>query len=233
MRANAAHRGSDCRLRSGDDGGSGTLQRRARRADHRHQHGLSGEEGVQRRRGSALLAYEPLVASIVEAVVRAVDVPVTLKNRTGSDPRAAMPSKSPVLPSKRDRRTHRSWPHARLRVRWRGRIRDDRCREARGGGACDSQRRHRYAGQSAGGPAHTGADAVMIGRAAQGRPWIFREIAHFLPPATPAAAAGRRGPRSDRPIIWTITMRSTARGRGRAHRAQAPRLVAPASLQGW
>jgi tRNA-dihydrouridine synthase B len=29
----------------------------------------------------------------------------------------------------------------------------------------------------------TGADAVMIGRAAQGRPWIFREIEHFLPPA--------------------------------------------------
>ena len=28
--------------------------------------------------------------------------------------------------------------------------------------------------------AHTGADALMIGRAAQGRPWIFREIAHFL-----------------------------------------------------
>jgi tRNA-dihydrouridine synthase B len=27
---------------------------------------------------------------------------------------------------------------------------------------------------------HTGADAVMVGRAAQGRPWIFREIAHFL-----------------------------------------------------
>jgi tRNA-dihydrouridine synthase B len=27
---------------------------------------------------------------------------------------------------------------------------------------------------------YTGADAVMIGRAAQGRPWIFREIAHFL-----------------------------------------------------
>ena len=38
---------------------------------------------------------------------------------------------------------------------------------------------------------HTGADALMVGRAAQGRPWIFREIAHFLetghllaPPAT-------------------------------------------------
>src|SRR6185369_8728697 len=32
--------------------------------------------------------------------------------------------------------------------------------------------------------AHTGADAVMIGRAAQGRPWIFREVAHFLATGT-------------------------------------------------
>jgi tRNA-dihydrouridine synthase B len=31
---------------------------------------------------------------------------------------------------------------------------------------------------------HTGADAVMIGRAAQGRPWLFREIAHFLDTGT-------------------------------------------------
>ncbi len=35
--------------------------------------------------------------------------------------------------------------------------------------------------------AFTGADAVMIGRAAQGRPWIFREIAHFLATGTPLA----------------------------------------------
>ncbi|HSI53625.1 MAG TPA: tRNA dihydrouridine synthase DusB [Ramlibacter sp.] len=32
--------------------------------------------------------------------------------------------------------------------------------------------------------AYTGADAIMIGRAAQGRPWIFREIAHFLATGT-------------------------------------------------
>ena len=32
--------------------------------------------------------------------------------------------------------------------------------------------------------AYTGADAIMIGRAAQGRPWIFREIGHFLTPAS-------------------------------------------------
>ncbi len=44
--------------------------------------------------------------------------------------------------------------------------------------------------------ARTGADAIMVGRAAQGRPWIFREIAHFLetgedlaPPATAQAKA--------------------------------------------
>jgi len=56
--------------------------------------------------------------------------------------------------------------------------------------------------------AETGADAIMIGRAAQGRPWIFGEIAHYLahgsvppPPATraprpcrPCVRPGRRGP---------------------------------------
>ena len=39
--------------------------------------------------------------------------------------------------------------------------------------------------------ARTGADAIMIGRAAQGRPWIFREIAHFLATGEAAAAAAR------------------------------------------
>ena len=39
---------------------------------------------------------------------------------------------------------------------------------------------------------HTGCDALMIGRAAQGRPWIFREIAHFLRHGTPAPAPATR-----------------------------------------
>ncbi len=43
---------------------------------------------------------------------------------------------------------------------------------------------------------YTGADAVMIGRAAQGRPWIFREIAHYLATGeSPAAAGSGRNPR--------------------------------------
>ena len=41
--------------------------------------------------------------------------------------------------------------------------------------------------------AHTGADAIMIGRAAQGRPWIFREIAHFLDDRRAPAAADSGG----------------------------------------
>ena len=42
-----ADRGADCRRGSADDGASRSLQRRSRRADHRHQHGLPGQEGVQ------------------------------------------------------------------------------------------------------------------------------------------------------------------------------------------
>ena len=42
------------------------------------------------------------------------------------------------------------------------------------------QRRHRSPAKAREVLRYTGADAVMIGRAAQGRPWIFREIAHFL-----------------------------------------------------
>ena len=44
-----AHRRADRRRRSRDDGRRRALQRRARRADHRHQHGLPGQEGLQRR----------------------------------------------------------------------------------------------------------------------------------------------------------------------------------------
>jgi tRNA-dihydrouridine synthase B len=41
---------------------------------------------------------------------------------------------------------------------------------------------------------YTGADGVMVGRAAQGRPWIFREIEHFLKTGKSSPAAGLRDP---------------------------------------
>jgi tRNA-dihydrouridine synthase B len=73
---------------------------RRRRADHRHQHGLPGEEGLQRRRRLGLLSDEPLVARILEAVVAAVDVPVTLKIRTGPSPNAGMRCASRASPKR-------------------------------------------------------------------------------------------------------------------------------------
>jgi len=131
--------------------------------------------------GSALLQDEALVARILEAVVKAVPVPVTLKIRTGWD---------------RDHRNGVAIARiaeaagiAALAVH--GRTRDQHYTGeaeydtiaaikatlsipvlANGDIANPERARHVLD--------HTGADAVMIGRAAQGRPWIFREIAHFL-----------------------------------------------------
>ena len=76
--------------------------------------------------GSALLANESLVAAIVDAVVRAVDVPVTLKIRTGTDPRA--PQRARDRADRRGRRhprARRARPHARLCLRRARRVRHD------------------------------------------------------------------------------------------------------------
>ena len=145
--------------------------------------------------GSALLANEPLVRAIVEAVVRAVDVPVTLKIRTGSDPdhrnavaiaRIAEAAGVAALAV-----------HGRTRAcAFVGPVEYETIRAVKAAvkipvianGDVDSPERARQV------LALTGADALMIGRAAQGRPWIFREILHYLahgsvlPPPTVAEA---------------------------------------------
>ncbi|GAB3361203.1 tRNA dihydrouridine synthase DusB [Lysobacter tyrosinilyticus] len=131
--------------------------------------------------GSALMRDEPLVGRIVEAVANAVDVPVTLKIRTGwaADQRNALTIA----------RIAQSAGIAALAVH--GRTRDqqytgfaeyDTIAEIKSqlsipviaNGDIDSPHKAAFV------LAHTGVDAVMIGRAAQGRPWIFREIAHHL-----------------------------------------------------
>ena len=147
--------------------------------------------------GSALLANEPLVARIVAAVVRAVDVPVTLKIRTGPRTwRAQRASRiARIARGRRHRRARRARPHARVPVRRPRRIRHGARGQARGAHPGVRERRHRNAGDArARSSTYTGADGLMIGRAAQGRPWIFREIAHYLatgaqlPPPTVAEA---------------------------------------------
>ena len=131
--------------------------------------------------GSALMRDEALVARILEAVVGAVEVPVTLKIRTGW---CAEVRNAPAIA-----RIAEASGIAALAVH--GRTRDQHYTgvaeydtiaaikaELRipvlANGDVDSPRK---AAQVL---AHTGADAVMVGRAAQGRPWIFREIAHYL-----------------------------------------------------
>ncbi len=134
--------------------------------------------------GSALLRDEALVARILEAVVdaaREFDVPVTLKTRTGWD-RA---HRNAV-------RIARLAEHSGIRLLvLHGR---SRCDFYEGDAEYDSiaEVKSRVAipviangdidspHKAAAVLRRTGADGVMIGRAAQGRPWIFREIAHYL-----------------------------------------------------
>jgi tRNA-dihydrouridine synthase B len=145
--------------------------------------------------GSALLANEPLVGEIVTAVVRAVDVPVTLKIRTGPDP--AQRNAVRIARIAEDAGIRALAVHGRTRAcAYVGPVEYETIRAVKravsipviANGDIDSPQRARDV------LAYTGADALMIGRAAQGRPWIFREIRHFLdhgeelPPPTVAEA---------------------------------------------
>lgn len=131
--------------------------------------------------GSALLQDEDLVARILDAVVAAVDVPVTLKTRLGF-----LNGQENIL-----RVAKRAEEAGIAALALHGRTREDMyLNTARyeliknvkelihipviANGDIDSPEKAKYVLD------YTGADAIMIGRAAQGRPWIFREIAHYL-----------------------------------------------------
>jgi tRNA-dihydrouridine synthase B len=135
--------------------------------------------------GSALLKDETLVAKILAAVVRAVDVPVTLKIRTGwsrdgrNGPRIARIAE--------DAGIRALAVHGRTRdMLYTGHAEYETIAAIKqaadiaviANGDVDSPDKARAVLD------RTGADALMIGRAAQGRPWIFREIAHFLATGT-------------------------------------------------
>jgi tRNA-dihydrouridine synthase B len=131
--------------------------------------------------GSALLGNEALVAKILAAVVRAVDVPVTLKIRTGRDPehRNALA----IARIAEDAGIAALAVHGRTRAcAFTGPVEYETVRAVKervfipviANGDIDSPEQAKRVLDE------TRADAIMIGRAAQGRPWIFREIAHFL-----------------------------------------------------
>ncbi len=131
--------------------------------------------------GSALLKDETLVGRIVSAVVGAVDVPVTLKIRTGWD--RANRNGVRVARIAEDAGVRALAVHGRTRdMLYTGEAEYETIAAIKqavripviANGDVTSPQKARDV------LAATGADALMIGRAAQGRPWIFREIAHFL-----------------------------------------------------
>jgi tRNA-dihydrouridine synthase B len=131
--------------------------------------------------GSALLKDEPLVARILESVVKAVDVPVTLKIRTGWDKENR--NGPGIARIAEDIGIQALAVHGRTRAcAYQGDAEYDTIAEIKSAvaipvianGDITSPEKAEYVLE------YTGVDGVMIGRAAQGRPWIFREIQHYL-----------------------------------------------------
>jgi tRNA-dihydrouridine synthase B len=131
--------------------------------------------------GSALLQDELLVARILEAVVNAVDVPVTLKIRTGWNrenrngvPIAKIAESAGIAALAVHGRTRADLYEGEAEYETIAAIKAAIRIPVLANGDIDSPAKARAVLDA------TKCDAVMIGRAAQGRPWIFREIAHFL-----------------------------------------------------
>jgi len=138
--------------------------------------------------GSALMRDEPLALEIAQAVVQAAaphGVPVTLKMRTGW----SVDHRNAVTLARRfeDAGVQMLTVHGRTREQgYKGRAEYDTIAAVKAAvripvvanGDIDSPAKALEVLRA------TGADALMVGRAAQGRPWIFREIAHFLATGT-------------------------------------------------
>jgi tRNA-dihydrouridine synthase B len=143
--------------------------------------GCPAKKVCRKAAGSALLADEPLVTAILRAVVDAVDVPVTLKIRTGTAPDrrngvniAQIAEQSGIAALA---------VHGRTRAcKFRGEAEYDTIADivastdipVFANGDIDSPQKAAAVIQ------RTGAAGVMIGRAAQGRPWLCGQVAHYL-----------------------------------------------------
>ena len=143
--------------------------------------GCPAKKVCNRLSGSALLRDELLVANILQAVVGAVDVPVTLKTRTGWDRN----NKNGIRIARiaQDCGIQALAIHGRTRAdMYQGMAEHETVRAIKesvripvfANGDIDSPQRARDI------LAATGCDGIMIGRAAQGRPWIFDEVNFFM-----------------------------------------------------
>ncbi|MEY4960664.1 MAG: hypothetical protein RL610_843 [Pseudomonadota bacterium] len=131
--------------------------------------------------GSALLQNEMLVGRILDAVVSAVDVPVTLKIRTGWDKQhrnalsvARIAESAGVSAIAIHGRTRACAYTGNAEYDTIAAVKSEVRIPVIANGDITTPEKVKQVLE------YTGADAVMIGRAAQGRPWIFREISHYL-----------------------------------------------------
>ena len=145
--------------------------------------------------GSALLKFPDRVAKILEAVVDAVHVPVTLKIRTGTDPQHR--NGLEIARIAENAGIQCLAVHGRTRAcAFKGKAEYDTIRLIKkalsipiiANGDIDTPLKACKV------LATTGADAIMIGRAAQGQPWLFREIHHYL----------KTGKPPQKPTIWEV-----------------------------
>jgi tRNA-dihydrouridine synthase B len=143
--------------------------------------GCPAKKVCRKAAGSALLRDEPLVGRLLEAVVKAVSVPVTLKIRTGWSPEArngvriaqiAEASGIQALAVHGRTRACRFGPNAEYHT-IRDIVRSVNIPVLANGDIVDGASALQVA-------RFTGAAGLMIGRAAQGNPWIFRNVDHFF-----------------------------------------------------
>ncbi len=143
--------------------------------------GCPAKKVCNRAAGSALLQDEALVARILRDVVRAVDVPVTLKTRTGWDPGHKNGVRIALIAE--DNGIQALAVHGRTRSdQYQGNAEHETVASIKetvkipvfANGDIDSPQRAKAVLEA------TGCDGIMIGRAAQGRPWIFDEVNFLL-----------------------------------------------------
>jgi len=143
--------------------------------------GCPAKKVCRRLAGSALLQDEDLVARLLDAAVNAVDAPVTLKTRLGFENGAENILR--VAKRAEEAGVAAIAIHGRTREdMYTGKARYELIREVKNSlsipvianGDIDSAQKALEVYEQ------TGCDAVMIGRAAQGQPWLFRDIGHYL-----------------------------------------------------
>ncbi len=149
--------------------------------------GCPAKKVCKRAAGSSLLRDENLVEEILRAVVKAVDIPVTLKIRTGWDPQTR--NAMTIARLAEDAGIQALTIHGRTRAcLFNGEAEYDTIAEVvasiaipviANGDIVSPQQAEKVL-------AHTGAAALMIGRAAQGQPWLFHQINAYLNGDTPS-----------------------------------------------